>query len=61
MLVTNAGVLEEWKPLADSDPDDWWGSWEINVRGAYLAARYATSVVTVAQLCALPGNHGAGT
>lgn len=32
VLVNNAGVLEEWKPLNDSDPAVWWGSYEVNVR-----------------------------
>ena len=41
ILVTNAGVLEQWRPLAESDPEEWWGSYEINIRGSYLAARAA--------------------
>lgn len=32
VLINNAGVLEEWKSINDSDPAEWWGSFEINVR-----------------------------
>lgn len=41
ILVTNAGVLEQWRPMAESEPEEWWGSYEINIRGSYLAARAA--------------------
>jgi NAD(P)-dependent dehydrogenase (short-subunit alcohol dehydrogenase family) len=36
----NAGCLGPWLPFADSDPESWWRSWEVNVKGAYLVARY---------------------
>lgn len=36
LLVNNAGVIDEEVPLLDSDPDEWWGTVEVNVRGAYL-------------------------
>ena len=39
VLVTNAGVLEQWKRIAESDPEEWWNTFEVNVRGTYLAAR----------------------
>ncbi|KAL8713872.1 MAG: hypothetical protein Q9220_002018 [cf. Caloplaca sp. 1 TL-2023] len=39
VLVNNAGYLESWLPLAESDPDDWWRTWEVNVRGIYLTTR----------------------
>ena len=29
ILVNNAGYLEDFKPIADSDPDEWWKTWEI--------------------------------
>ena len=41
VLVTNAGVLEQWRPIAESEPEEWWSSFEINIRGSYLAARAA--------------------
>ncbi|KAK9321521.1 hypothetical protein V1517DRAFT_326122 [Lipomyces orientalis] len=39
ILVNNAGYLEEWKPLAKTDPAEWWKSWEVNVKGVYLMTR----------------------
>ncbi|KAK9482359.1 hypothetical protein V1527DRAFT_21182 [Lipomyces starkeyi] len=39
VLINNAGYLENWKPVADSDPSEWWLSWEINLRGVYLMTR----------------------
>jgi NAD(P)-dependent dehydrogenase (short-subunit alcohol dehydrogenase family) len=36
LLVNNAGVIDEEVPLADSDPDQWWRTVEVNVRGPYL-------------------------
>ena len=36
LLVNNAGVIDEEVPLLDSDPDEWWSTVEVNVRGAYL-------------------------
>lgn len=29
VLVNNAGYLEKFLPIAESDPDDWWKTWEI--------------------------------
>ncbi|KAI4254787.1 MAG: hypothetical protein LQ352_002912 [Teloschistes flavicans] len=39
VLVNNAGVLEKFDRIADSDPDVWWKTWETNIRGAYLMTR----------------------
>ncbi|KAK2601898.1 hypothetical protein QQS21_004585 [Conoideocrella luteorostrata] len=39
ILVNNAGYMEEWKPIAESNPTDWWKSWEVNVKGPYLICR----------------------
>ncbi|KAF9901743.1 hypothetical protein EC991_005752 [Linnemannia zychae] len=39
ILVNNAGYLEDWKPIAESDPTDWWRSWQVNIRGVYLMTR----------------------
>jgi NAD(P)-dependent dehydrogenase (short-subunit alcohol dehydrogenase family) len=36
LLVNNAGVIDAEVPLLDSDPDEWWRTVEVNVRGAYL-------------------------
>ena len=39
ILVNNAGYLEVFKPIAESDPDEWWKTWRINMRGSYLVTR----------------------
>ncbi|KAI1128069.1 hypothetical protein F5Y10DRAFT_241486 [Nemania abortiva] len=39
VLVCNAGNLEKWVPLAESNPAEWWQSYEINVKGTYLLNR----------------------
>ena len=39
ILINNAGYLETWKPMIDSEPDDWWRTWEVNVKGTYLVNR----------------------
>jgi NAD(P)-dependent dehydrogenase (short-subunit alcohol dehydrogenase family) len=40
VLINNAGYLEEWKPMAESNPSEWWWTWEVNIKGTYLAAHY---------------------
>ena len=39
LLVNNAGVMETEVALPDSDPDEWWRTVEVNVRGPYLLTR----------------------
>lgn len=39
ILVNNAGYMEQWKPIAQSDPSEWWKAWEVNVKGPYLMCR----------------------
>ncbi|MGG5259749.1 SDR family NAD(P)-dependent oxidoreductase [Phycicoccus avicenniae] len=36
LLVNNAGVIDTEVDLLASDPDEWWHTVEVNVRGAYL-------------------------
>ncbi|KAJ3574555.1 hypothetical protein NPX13_g4319 [Xylaria arbuscula] len=40
VLVCNAGALEQWLPLAESNPTEWWRTYEINVKGTYLLNRF---------------------
>ncbi|KAF4331795.1 oxidoreductase short chain dehydrogenase reductase family [Fusarium beomiforme] len=40
ILINNAGCLEEWKPIIESNPADWWWTWEVTIKGTYLSARY---------------------
>lgn len=39
IIVHNAGVLGALAPIADGDPDSWWNTWAINIRGPYLVTR----------------------
>jgi NAD(P)-dependent dehydrogenase (short-subunit alcohol dehydrogenase family) len=39
ILVNNAGVMGPLGYDWDVDPDDWWGTFEINVRGSFLCTR----------------------
>ncbi len=44
ILVNNAGVELELGQVADSDPERWWRTIEVNVRGTYLVpARKSSS------------------
>jgi NAD(P)-dependent dehydrogenase (short-subunit alcohol dehydrogenase family) len=36
ILVNNAGYMETWKPVIEADPEDWWHSWEVNIKGQFL-------------------------
>lgn len=40
ILINNAGYLEKWKPIAESNPSEWWWTWEVNIKGTYLFAHY---------------------
>lgn len=39
IVINNASRLETWHPLAETDPVDWWRTWELNVKGTYLVTR----------------------
>jgi NAD(P)-dependent dehydrogenase (short-subunit alcohol dehydrogenase family) len=39
ILINNAGYLNPYARLGDSDPTEWWRSWEVNVKGPYLVTR----------------------
>ena len=36
----NAGYLGPWTKIGESDPESWWRSFEVNVRGAYHVIRF---------------------
>lgn len=36
----NAGYLGRWMKIGESDPQSWWQSWEVNVKGAYHVIRF---------------------
>jgi NAD(P)-dependent dehydrogenase (short-subunit alcohol dehydrogenase family) len=39
ILVNNAGYLATSQEIGDSDLDDWWQTFEVNIRGVYLMTR----------------------
>jgi NAD(P)-dependent dehydrogenase (short-subunit alcohol dehydrogenase family) len=39
LLFNNAGVLGPAGPVWETDPDEWWRCWDINLRGVFLCAR----------------------
>ena len=39
-LVMNAGRPPQWLPTAEGDPDIWWSTVEVSLRGAYNFSRY---------------------
>ena len=39
ILVYNAGIVGTPSPIVDSDPEVWWRTWDVNLRGAYLVTR----------------------
>lgn len=39
VLVNNAGVIDTEVSLLDSDPEEWWRTIEVNLRGPYLMTR----------------------
>ena len=39
LLVNNAGVGGPFANLWEADPDSWWQTFEVNVRGAFLCSR----------------------
>ncbi|SPE25093.1 Short-chain dehydrogenase/reductase SDR [Acidobacteriia bacterium SbA2] len=39
VLVNNAAIMGPLGPMWDADADDWWHSFEVNLRGPYLCSR----------------------
>ena len=39
ILVNNAGYLEKRAKIGESDPEEWWKTWTVNVKGPYLVTR----------------------
>lgn len=39
ILVNNAGYLEKRAKIRESDPEEWWKTWTVNVKGPYLVTR----------------------
>ncbi|KAJ7367753.1 NAD-P-binding protein [Mycena albidolilacea] len=42
IVIANAGKADPWKkPFTESDPDNWWKTMEVNIRGVYNIAHFA--------------------
>lgn len=39
ILINNAGYLEAFVPIAESNPIEWWKTMEVNIKGPYLMSR----------------------
>jgi len=39
ILINNAGYSSTWSSMTESDPSEWWRTWEVNVKGTYLISR----------------------
>ncbi|KAI9732724.1 MAG: hypothetical protein M1818_007458 [Claussenomyces sp. TS43310] len=39
ILINNAGVIETFRPVATSDEDEYWKTWEVNYRGVYWVSK----------------------
>ncbi|KAL4940635.1 hypothetical protein BDV06DRAFT_230228 [Aspergillus oleicola] len=39
ILVNNAGRVETMSSILDGKPEDWWRTWEVNIKGVYLTTR----------------------
>jgi NAD(P)-dependent dehydrogenase (short-subunit alcohol dehydrogenase family) len=40
VVDSNAGYLDQWKKIGESDPASWWKTWEVNLKGTYYLIRY---------------------
>jgi len=45
VLINNAGRLENWMPISESDPLEWWATMETNIKGSYLTVREALKIM----------------
>ncbi|GJJ71430.1 hypothetical protein EMPS_03780 [Entomortierella parvispora] len=63
ILVNNAGYIEEWTPIAESNPSEWWKTWEINIKGVYLMTRaflpllLQSSLKTIINVSSIGAHH----
>ena len=38
-IINNAGYMEPFRLIADTDPEEWWKTWTVNVLGTYHVTR----------------------
>lgn len=55
----NAGYLGKWVKIGESDPESWWQSFDVNVRGAYHISRFTLPhLIESAKKRAAEGSNG---
>lgn len=68
VLINNAGHLEELHPVNKTDKQEWWRTWEVNIRGTYLVvhtfldlvlASHCKTVINVSSKGGLYTRYGA--
>jgi NAD(P)-dependent dehydrogenase (short-subunit alcohol dehydrogenase family) len=37
----NAGYLDKWEKIGESDPKSWWYTWEVHIKGVYHVIRFS--------------------
>ncbi len=60
VVVNNASRLETYRYFAETDVDDWWSSWEVNVKGTYIVSRAALPLILKSNLKTLMTVSSAG-
>ena len=50
VLINNAGAMEAFSLMGNSDPDDWWKTWEVNVKGVYLMTKFCLPMLLESEL-----------
>ncbi|KAK5107345.1 hypothetical protein LTR62_001361 [Meristemomyces frigidus] len=49
ILIHNAGIIGPMGRMCDTDPNEWWKTWEVNVRGPFLVTRAFTPLPLASQ------------
>tara|TARA_R110002003_G_scaffold107_2_gene8945 strand:+ start:3282 stop:4148 length:867 start_codon:yes stop_codon:yes gene_type:complete len=50
VLVNNAGYLSNFAGIPDTDPEEWWRDWEVNVKGVYLVTHSFWSLLLKSEM-----------
>lgn len=59
-LINNAGYLPTWELVGESDPIEWWKTWEVNINGMYLCCRYFLPLLLKSQMKTIVNLSSAG-
>lgn len=60
VLFNNAGVLEAMVPFTESDPTEWWRTWEVNIKGMYLVTRALMPLLLKSETKTVVNNSSSG-